>query len=174
VSALDFKMMAFAFKIRDFFRPRLNIVKEVGIREGFRVLDYGCGPGSYVAAVAGLVGSSGRLYALDINPLAIKMVEEIVAKKQLLNVETILSGRETGLPDSSLDVVLLYDTFHNLSEPDRAMEELHRVLKSNGVLSFSDHHLKENEVASRVANNRLFRLLRKGERTYSFAKEETT
>ena len=174
MSALDFKMMAFAFKIRDFFRPRLNIVKEVGIREGFRVLDYGCGPGSYVAAVAGLVGSSGRLYALDINPLAIKMVEEIVAKKQLLNVETILSGRETGLPDSSLDVVLLYDTFHNLSEPDRAMEELHRVLKSNGVLSFSDHHLKENEVASRVANNRLFRLLRKGERTYSFAKEETT
>jgi hypothetical protein len=50
--------MAFTFKIRDFFRPRRDIVKEVGIKEGFHVLDYGCGPGSYVTAVAELVGNS--------------------------------------------------------------------------------------------------------------------
>jgi ubiquinone/menaquinone biosynthesis C-methylase UbiE len=45
-------------------------VKEVGIREGFSVLDFGCGPASYVKAVAELVGKSGKIYALDINPLA--------------------------------------------------------------------------------------------------------
>lgn len=73
--------MALTFKVRDFFKPRRDIVKEVGIKEGFRMLDYGCGPGSYVTAVAELVGNSGKIYALDVNPVAIKMVKKIAAKK---------------------------------------------------------------------------------------------
>lgn len=172
MSDLGFRIMALRFKIRDFFKPRRDSVKEVGIKEGFRVLDYGCGPGSYVRAVSELVGKSGRIYALDINPLAIKMVKKIAVKKQLPNVETILSTRKTGLPDDSIDVILLYDTFHDLSEPNMVLEELHRVSKPNGILSFSDHHMKENEIISKVTNNGLFRLLRKGERTYSFVAEE--
>jgi len=171
MSDLGFKAMAFTFKIRDFFRPRRNIVKEAGIKEGFRVLDYGCGPGSYVTAVAESVGKAGRIYALDINPTAIKMVEKIAVKKQLTNLETILSDRKTGLLDDSIDVVLLYDTFHGLSDPNRVLEELRRVLKPNGVLSFNDHHMQDKEIISKVTSNGLFRLLRKGERTYSFAKE---
>jgi len=173
MSNLGFRLMAFTFKIRDFFKPRRDIVKEVGIKEGFRVLDYGCGPGSYVIPVAELVGKSGKIYALDINPLAIKMVKKIAVKNQLPNVETILSDRKTGLPDDSIDVVLLYDTFHDLTDQKAVLEELHRVLKPNGILSFSDHHMEENEIVSKVTNNGLFRLLRKGERTYSFVMEET-
>lgn len=173
MSNFGFKTMAFAFKIRDFFKPRKDIVKEVGIKEGFRVLDYGCGPDSYVIAVAELVGKSGKIYALDINPLAIKLVKKIAVKKQLPNVETILSERKTGLPDDSIDVVLLYDTFHDLSDPNMVLEKLHRVLKPNGILSFSDHHMKENEIISKVTNSGLFRLLRKGERTYSFVTEKS-
>jgi len=173
MSDLGFRIMALSFKIRDFFKPRRDIVKEVGIKEGFCVLDYGCGPGSYVIAVSELVGKSGRIYALDINPLAVKMVKKLAAKKRLPNVETILSDRKTGLPDDSIDVVLLYDTFHDLSDPNMVLEELHRVLKPNGILSFSDHHMKEKEIISKVTNNGLFRLLRKGERTDSFVMEET-
>jgi ubiquinone/menaquinone biosynthesis C-methylase UbiE len=172
MSNLGFKAMALTFKIRDFFRPRRDIVKEAGIREGFRVLDYGCGPSSYVKAVAELAGKSGKIYALDINPLAVEMAKKIVAQNQLTNVETILSDCKTGLPDDSIDLVLLYDTFHDLTNPDKVLEELHRVLKSEGVLSFSDHHLKENEIISKVTNMGLFGLLRKGEKTYSFVKKK--
>lgn len=174
MSRLDFRIMAFSFRIRDFLKPRADIVKEVRIREGFRVLDYGCGSGSYVAVVASLVGKSGKLYALDVNPSAIEMVKKIVAKKQFSNVETILSGKETGLPDDSIDVILLYDAFHDFSDPNKVLAELHRVLKSNGILSFSDHHLKEKEIISGVTSSELFKLLKKGERTYSFVKEEKT
>jgi ubiquinone/menaquinone biosynthesis C-methylase UbiE len=164
--------MAFTFKVRDFFRPRRDIVKEAGIKEGFRVLDYGCGPGSYVTAVAELVGKSGKVYALDVNPTAIEMVKKIATKKQLPNVETILSDCKTGLPDDDIDVTLLYDTFHDLTDPNTVLEELHRVLKPNGILSFSDHHMKENEIIPKMTNKGLFRLSKKGERTYSFVKGE--
>jgi ubiquinone/menaquinone biosynthesis C-methylase UbiE len=171
MSNFGFKAMAFTFRIRDFFRPRNDIVKEAGIKEGFHMLDYGCGPGSYVRAVSEIVGESGKVYALDIQPLAVESVRKISEKHGLKNVETILSDRKTGLPDRGIDVVLLYDTFHDLADPNGVLEELNRVLKPDGVLSFSDHHMKEPEIVSEVMNRKLFRLLRKGKKTYSFLKE---
>jgi ubiquinone/menaquinone biosynthesis C-methylase UbiE len=171
-SDFHFKVMAFIFKLRDFFSPRKNILKEAGIRPGFRVLDYGCGPGSYTTAAAELVGGSGKVYALDIHPLAIRMVRDIASKNKLTNVETILSDCKTGLPDNSVDVVLLYDTFHDLSDPNGVLQELHRVLKPDGLLSFSDHHMKQQEIISRVTGTGLFKLSGKGKRTYSFLKEK--
>jgi ubiquinone/menaquinone biosynthesis C-methylase UbiE len=167
-----FRVMAFMFRVRDFFRPREDIVKEAGLKEGFHVLDYGCGPGGYVKPVADLVGESGRIYALDISPLAIQMIKKIVAKNQMRNVETIISDCSTGLPDDGVDAVLLYDVFHDLTDPNGVLEELYRVLKPDGVLSFSDHHMKEDEIMSKLTNAGLFVLLKKGKRTYSFAKKQ--
>ena len=160
------------YKFRDLLFPRRSILKEVGIQPGFHVLDYGCGPGSYLIPLAELVGRSGRIHALDVHPHAIQMVQDIASRKRLENVETILSDCRTGLPDKSMDVVLLYDTFHDLSDPDGVLTELHRVLKPNGILSFSDHHMKENEITSKVTERELFRLSKEGKRTFIFLKEE--
>lgn len=167
-SNLGFRLMALIFKFRDFLRPRIDILKETGIKPGYHVLDFGCGSGSYIIDTSRLVGESGMVYALDVHPLAIQMVLNL----KLMNVKTIRSDCRTGLPDKSLDVVLLYDTFHDLGKPDDVLKEIHRLLRSNGILSFSDHHMKEDEIVSKVTKSGLFRLLRKGERTYSFLKEE--
>ena len=167
-SNLGFRFMAFGYKFRDLFRPRMVILKEVEIKPRDHVLDYGCGPGSYISRLAELVGKDGNIYGLDIHPLAIQSVQRIASTKQLTNVETICSDCKTGLPDNRLDAVLLYDVFHKLSEQDAVLEEMHRVLKPNGVLSFSDHHMGEDEIVSKVTKSGLFRLSRKGKRTYSF------
>ena len=171
VSNFHFRVMALNLKLRDILFPPKNILEEAEIKPGFHVLDYGCGPGSYVSAASELVGKSGKIYALDINPAAIKTVKTVISKNQLTNVETILSDHMTGLSDSSVNVVLLYDIFHGLSEPDEVLKELHRVLKPDGILSFSDHHMKEKEIISRVTKRELFKLIGKGKRTYSFSKE---
>jgi len=172
MSAYHFKLMSLSYKLRDFVLPRTNILNEVGIQPGFQVLDYGCGPGSYIQPLAALVGRSGNIYALDIHPLALQKVQNIASKRNLTNVQTILSNCKTGLPDKSIDVVLLYDTFHDLDDPNGVLEELHRVLKPSGILSFSDHHMNEQEIVSEVTRSGLFKLLRKGKRTYRFSKEE--
>ena len=171
ISNLGFRGMTLIFKFRDFFSPRMSLLKEVGIRPGFRVLDYGCGPGSYIAPLSELVGSLGEIYALDIHPFAIKKVQNITSTRGLTNVKTIQSDCDTGLPDSSMDVVLLYDTFHGLSEPDSILQEMHRILKPEGILSFSDHHMKEETILWKVTTGNLFKLLARGQRTYSFSKE---
>ena len=168
-SNFDFRFMSLGFRFRDFFSPRGDVLAEVGIELGFIILDYGCGPGSYSIVAAKLVGKSGKVYALDIHPLAVRRVQDIASKKSLTNVETILSDCKTGLPDNSVDVVLLYDTLHTLSDPDGVLKELHRVLKPDGVLSFNDHHIREEkEIMSKITATGLFRLLRRGKRVYNF------
>ena len=170
-SNFGFRFMSLGYKYRDLLAPRKNVLKEVGIKPGFAVLDYGCGPGGYIIAAAELAGKSGKIYALDIHPLAIQRVQNIASKGRLTNIETICSDCATGLADGSIDVVLLYDTLHGLSKPNEVLEELHRVLKPNGILSFSDHHMKENEIIFKMTDEGLFELLRKGERVYNFIKK---
>jgi ubiquinone/menaquinone biosynthesis C-methylase UbiE len=162
--------MAAEFKIRDYRHPRQEIVNEVGLKAGFQVLDYGCGPGGYVLPVFKAVGASGKLYALDALPIAIGMVKKIVAKNNLKNVETVLSDCATGLPDEELDAVLLYDVFHDLEDQNAVLNELSRVLKPNGILSFSDHHMQEKEIIQKLTGSGLFKFQQKNKHTYSFTK----
>jgi len=172
MSNSGFKLMALIFKVRDFFMPRRHVLQEVGIEAGFYILDYGCGSGSYIVPLAELIGTSGQIYALDIHPLAIKKVRQIASHKGITNMRTIESDCETGLPDNHVDVVLLYDTFHTLAQPNQVLRELRRVLKPDGTLSFSDHHMKEQDILTRVTNRGLFKLSAKGKKTYSFLKVE--
>jgi ubiquinone/menaquinone biosynthesis C-methylase UbiE len=170
MSSLGFKLMSIMFKVRDLLRPRSDVLREAGIEPGFAVLDFGCGPGGYIAPLIELVGPSGKIYALDIHPLAIHEVKKMAKRKRFENIETIESDCRTGLPDNSVDTVLVYDVFHDLVRPDEVLRELHRVLKADGTLSFSDHHMKEEEVLTRVTGAGTFKFVRKGRKTYSFAK----
>jgi len=172
MSNLMFQGMCFVFMLRDFFSPRETILMETGIKPGDYVLDYGCGPGGYVAPASKLLGEAGRVYVLDINPLAVKRVQKIALEKQLAKIETICSDCKTGLHNNSLDVILLYDIFHMLSNPDDVMAELHRILKPKGILSFSDHHMNGNDIMTKVTDGGLFLLSKKGKKTYSFFKKE--
>jgi ubiquinone/menaquinone biosynthesis C-methylase UbiE len=169
-SSLSFRIMVLQFKIRDLLKPRDKILKEVGIKLGSHVLDFGCGPGGYILPLAKIIGPSGKINALDINPIALQMVKSLALRHKLNNTTTILSPGPTSLPDSSVDVVLLYDVFHDLSQPDEVMIELNRILKADGILSVSDHHLTGDEIVSGITRNGMFRLTRKGENTYNFSR----
>jgi ubiquinone/menaquinone biosynthesis C-methylase UbiE len=169
-SGLSFRLMSLMFKFRDIIRPRKDVLKDAGIKAGFQVLDFGCGPGGYILPLAKITGASGKIYALDINPQATKMMKEIAARKKLDNVETITSDGATGLPDGSLDAVLLYDVLHHLERPNEILKELHRVLKPEGFLTMSDHHMQEAEIVPAITGSGYFRLSRKGKKVYNFSK----
>jgi ubiquinone/menaquinone biosynthesis C-methylase UbiE len=167
-----FKTLCFMYKFRDFFIPRRGILEETSIRSGFHVLDFGCGPGSYTVVAAGMVGPTGKVHALDIHPLAIQRVQKLSAKKGLTNIHTIQSDCATGLENESMDLVLLCDILHHLSEAEAVLRELHRVLKATGTLSCNDHHMKEEKIVSRITSGGLFKLARKGNRIHNFTKSK--
>lgn len=169
-SNLSFRIMAWLLKVRDFFKPRADVLEEAGIQPGAQVLDFGCGPGGYILPLSRMIGPYGKIYALDMHPQAIRSVKNIAFKKSLNNVDTILSDGKTGLPDMSVDFVLLYDVLHHLNLPELILAELHRVLKPEGVLAMSDHHMKDEDITQTVTAPGSFKLLRRGELAFYFTK----
>ncbi len=165
---LLFRFKSCLMVIRDFLNPRIDYLMGANIKPGFRVLDYGCGSGIYTIAAAKIVGNKGKVYALDTHPSAINRVQKLAAGKGLKNIETILSDGTTGLWGASVDVVLLHDA----SYPDEVLQEIHRVLRPDGILYFSDHqiHIRNDEIVSRLTNTGLFRLTRKGSKTFNLVK----
>ena len=167
---LAFACMSFVFRIRDFIRPPKDKLLEIGIEPGAQVLDYGCGPGSFSIEAAKLAGDTGKVFAVDIHPSAIASVTQRASGEELTNIVPVEADSPAGLEAESFDVVILYDIFHHFSDPDGMLRDLRRVMKSDAVLSFSDHHMKEEAILAGVTKGGLFELSKKGKRTYSFVK----
>jgi ubiquinone/menaquinone biosynthesis C-methylase UbiE len=167
----DFRMFAFYSAFRDFFHPPRNTLAVVGIKRGDTVLDFGCGRGGFSVAAAEIVGPEGKVYALDVHPLAIKLVRTEIRRRGLANVETIHADAPTDLADESVDVVLLYDVFHDLASPETVLAELARVMKPEAVLSVTDHHLKAEELIPALRQGGHFQFSKKNKPTYEFAKK---
>lgn len=105
------------------------------------VVDYGCGPGRYTTRFARLVGPTGRVYAVDIQPLAIAAVEKKMVKLGLANVLPLLArGYRCGVPDHVADVVCAIDMFFSVRDPTAFLGELKRIAKLDGVLVIDDGH----------------------------------
>lgn len=148
MSWIAFKIMTIIMSIRKKFR---NIEEEVcscGIKAGDYVLDFGCGIGFNTIPAAQKAGDSGKVFALDINPQAIKIINKKIAQFNLKNVELILSDRKSNLPDESIDIVYLHNTLPLLKDKKGVLNEIFRILKIRGKLSYMSRKI------ARLAGNR--------------------
>ena len=169
MSNRKFKGMSLFLKVRDvFYKPKKILMCSAILKPGSIVLDYGCGPGSYSIESAQAVGEAGKIYSLDIHPLAIENVQKLASERGLTNIETILSDCKTSLPAESVDVVLLYYTFHYLKNSDLVLKELHRVMKSEGILSFMDFNIKK--FSAKIIDSGLFKLEKENKKICTFSK----
>jgi len=102
MSDIGFKGMIWMYKFIDLFWNPGKRLNKVPLKKGMTVVDYGCGPGRYTLPAARLVGPKGKVFAVDIQPLAIKTVKGKVACESLTNIEAILiDSYNTGIKDSS-------------------------------------------------------------------------
>ena len=132
-----------SYKVMDIFWNPKRKIKKIPLRGGMGVVDYGCGAGRYTIPIAKSVGPEGKVFAVDICPPAIKYVEELAAKEGLKNIEPVLvESYNTGIQDSSIDLVLLIDTLHMIKDCNALFREIHRILKQDGFLFMDPGHLK--------------------------------
>ena len=114
-----------------------RLLKTARLRPGQKVLEVGCGPGFFTVPAAGIVGQDGIVYAVDVNPRAIKRVEEKKHKYGLTNIKTVQKNAgDCGLPDGSIDLAFVFGLRHIAGGIDSLAWEIHRILKSGGTLSF--------------------------------------
>ena len=77
MSKVGFKLMTLVFRIRDFLRPRMDLLKEAGIEPGFCILDYGCGPGSYIAPLCESCALQAHKIQLPEMAAAVKLSQQL-------------------------------------------------------------------------------------------------
>ena len=154
------------------FKPEEE-VRKLDLKEGQKILDYGCGIGSYTFPAANLVGEKGRVYALDKQPLAIKKIEEKAQMEGFRNIDTILSDEDTGLPDESVDVILLYGVLPEIEHKESLLRELYRVLRPNGYLSTRFcFRIKKDRILEIMEGTNLFSLREQRGHILNFSKKK--
>jgi len=139
---LFFKLMSFAMKLRDVFaRQSERNFSRLPIKKGQIVVDYGCGPARYIKNASEKVGPGGKVFAVDIHPMAISNVTRKIEKYRLSNVEAIqANGYTCALPNRIADVVYALDMFHMIEQPTELIRELARIVLFNGIIVIEDGH----------------------------------
>ena len=126
---------------------QINRVMDIlGIKEGSNVVDIGAGSGWFTVRAARRVGSSGIVYAVEINQDYLKHIAERATKENLTNIRTIL-GKEDDplLPEQSTDAVLLLKTYHEISQPVRLLQHLRPALRKDALVGIIDRNGKGDD-----------------------------
>jgi ubiquinone/menaquinone biosynthesis C-methylase UbiE len=147
-----FRMMSAVMALEDWLFPRLDKrIAGFGIREGITVVDYGCGPGRYTVRFSKLVGEAGRVYAVDVQALALQYVGQKMKTNGLKNIIPVLAdGYRTDIPDHSADMAFALDMFFGVSDPVALLAELHRVLRPDGTLILDDGHQSREKTLEKL------------------------
>ncbi|MBA3915915.1 MAG: class I SAM-dependent methyltransferase [Acidobacteriales bacterium] len=116
-----------------------RIMQALAITPGKSVADIGAGSGWFSVRAARQVGSSGQVYAVDINREAVAYIEKRSQKEKLSNIKAILSQPgDPMLPPSSVDAVLLLKTYHEISDPVALLRKLVPALRPGALVGIID------------------------------------
>ncbi|HKV79087.1 MAG TPA: class I SAM-dependent methyltransferase [Candidatus Sulfotelmatobacter sp.] len=150
-------------------RLQINRVMDIlNIRAGKTVADIGAGSGWFTVRAAKRVGAGGAVYAVDINPEAVRYISDRAKKEKLENVKAILSKPDNPLlPRDSVDAVLLLKTYHEVAHPVELLRNLRASLRPGAKVGIIDRngngedHGIGSDVVIREAKEAGYRLMEK-------------
>jgi ubiquinone/menaquinone biosynthesis C-methylase UbiE len=106
------------------------------VKQDQTVADLGCGPGYYTLALAESVGPKGRVYAVDSDEKAVRVVEKKAVKHRYHNIEAHASsaGDLSFIEDGSVDFVLADGLLCSMAPQDHesTVNEIKRIMKPRG------------------------------------------
>lgn len=125
-----------------FLNPE-SILHNIGIfRSGMKVGDFGCGAGYFTIALSRVIGEDGEVTAVDILDSALETVKRKAAQMNMANIKTAMADLEklgsTGLPEGSLDAVLLATILFQSEKKEEILKESRRVIIPGGRLIIID------------------------------------
>lgn len=125
---------------RDAYQRPDRIMDALQIGEGSVVADLGAGGGWFTVRLARRVGPNGKVYAEDIQPQMISVIERRVQREELRWVVTVLGTTvDTKIPPSTLDAALMVDAYAEFEQPVALLRNIAQSLKPNGTLGIVNY-----------------------------------
>ena len=117
------------------------------LKPGMVVADIGAGSGYYSSRIAKRVGPAGRVYATDIQPGMIEILERRIKNEGLTNITTVLGGMDDPrLPPAAIDLAIMVDVYHELQQPQLFLQRLKGAFKPNGRLVLLEFRKEDPKV----------------------------
>ena len=117
------------------------------LKPGMVVADIGAGSGYYASRIAKRVGPSGRVYATDIQPGMIEILDRRIKSDGITNITTVLGGMDDPrLPPQSIDLAIMVDVYHELQQPQVFLQRLKQTFKPDGRLVLLEFRKEDPKV----------------------------
>ncbi len=124
-----------------------RVVAALNIPRGATVVDLGAGVGYFTWRLAKQVGPEGRVIAVDIQQGMLDLLSENLASRGITNVDMVLGAADNPhLPTGAVDLVLIVDVYHELSEPEKTMEHVRRSLKPGGRVVIIEYRKEDPSI----------------------------
>ena len=116
-----------------------RVMELLSIRQGSAVADIGAGSGWFTVSAAQRVGSSGAVYAVDINQEYINHIKARAEKEGFNNIRPVL-GKEDDptLTANSVDSILILKTYHEFSKPINMLLAMRKAMRKDALLGIID------------------------------------
>ena len=123
------------------------LVKELKLRPGMVVADIGAGTGYFSRRMAAGVGPSGKVYAVDVQPEMLRLLEALARRPALAHIVPVLGAvDDVKLPQGSVDLAIMVDVYHELEFPHEVVRSILRALKPGGRLVFVEYRAEDPRV----------------------------
>jgi SAM-dependent methyltransferase len=108
------------------------------LKSGMTLLDCGCATGSITVGLAKHV-EPGQVIGIDISEIEIERAHRRASAAGLANIRFVVGDiYQIDFPDNSFDAIFSHNVLEHIGEPDRALREIHRVLKPGGIIGIRD------------------------------------
>ena len=122
------------------------LIAGLSLSEDFVVADIGAGTGYFTFPVAARV-PKGMVFAVDIQPEMLALMEQRKARENVSNVKTVLGeADDPKLPDGEIDLAFIVDAYHEFSFPREMGEHLKASLKPGGQLVLVEYRAEDPRV----------------------------
>jgi SAM-dependent methyltransferase len=109
----------------------------IGVSEGARVVEIGCGPQGNLDLLSELVGPGGSVTGIESNEDAARLARQFVSDRNLANVEVIHGdGRATGLPRGAFDLATARLVLVDAPRPEQIVAEMVALVRPGGKVAF--------------------------------------
>jgi predicted methyltransferase len=116
----------------------------IGLRPGMIVADVGAGSGYMTTRISHRVEPGGKVYAEDIQPAMLRIVQDKARDEHLANIELVLgTDVDARLPENAIDLALLVDVYHEFQHPQEMLRSIRRSLKTGGQLILVEYRKED-------------------------------